>query len=116
MATEGCIFCQIAEGEIPAEIVHEEDDLVAFRDIDPQAPSHVLVIPREHIETVNDLKKEHAEAMGRLFLAARRIARKEGVAEEGYRLVTNVGEGGGQSVFHIHIHLLGGRSMGWPPG
>jgi histidine triad (HIT) family protein len=111
-----CLFCKIAAGEIPADIVFENEDLVAFRDIHPQAPTHVLVIPRRHIPTTNDLAPQDAELVGRLALAAARIAEDEGVADSGYRVVLNCNEGAGQSVFHVHLHLLGGRRFQWPPG
>jgi histidine triad (HIT) family protein len=113
---EGCLFCKIAAGEIPAKVVCETDEVVAFRDINPQAPSHVLIVPRRHVPSVNALAPEDAELVGKLFLAAREIARQEGVAEGGYRLVMNTGPDAGQSVDHIHLHLLGGRGLGWPPG
>lgn len=109
-----CIFCKVAAKEIPGQIVHEDADTVAFRDINPAAPTHVLIIPREHVERVSDLEEKHAETVGKLFLVARKIAAAEGLAD--YRLVMNCGEGAGQSVFHIHLHLLGGRRMTWPPG
>jgi len=112
---DDCIFCKIAAKDIPAEIVHEDADLVAFRDLNPQAPTHVLVIPRKHIPTVNDLEPGDAELVGKLFLAAKEIAAAEGLPE-GYRLVMNCGEAAGQSVWHIHLHLLGGRPLRWPPG
>lgn len=111
-----CIFCKIAAGDIPAKLVHEDEDVVAFRDLNPQAPVHVLVIPRRHIATVNDLQAADAELVGKLFLVAQKVARAEVVAEPGYRLVMNTNAQAGQSVFHIHLHLLGGRPMGWPPG
>ncbi len=111
-----CIFCKIAEGGIPAEIVYEDDQVVAFQDLNPQAPVHILVIPRKHIPTTNDLREEDAELMGRLHLVAKEIAMKEGIAEAGYRTVLNCNAQAGQTVFHIHLHLLGGRPMGWPPG
>jgi len=111
-----CIFCKIAEGGIPAEVVYEDDQVLAFRDLNPQAPVHILVIPRKHIATLNDLDDGDAELMGRLYLAAKRIAADEGIAESGYRTVINCNAGAGQTVFHIHLHLLGGRPMGWPPG
>jgi histidine triad (HIT) family protein len=113
---DDCIFCKIVAGEIPADLVYEDDAVVAFRDLNPQAPTHVLVIPRRHIATLNDLGPEDADIMARLFLAAREIAAREGFAEAGYRTVVNCNEAGGQSVFHIHLHLLGGRMMHWPPG
>ena len=110
------LFLKIIQREIPADIVHETDDVLAFRDINPQAPLHVMIVPKEHIRTINDLEPRHAEIVGKLFLAARQIAAEEGVAEDGYRVVMNCNAGAGQSVFHIHLHLLGGRPMGWPPG
>ena len=111
-----CIFCRIASGDLEAKLVHEDDDIVAFRDSNPQAPTHVLVVPRRHLATINDLAETDAGLAGRLVLAARRIAAEEGIAEDGYRLVLNCNRGAGQSVFHIHLHLLGGRPMRWPPG
>lgn len=114
--SDSCLFCRIAAGEIPADLVHEDEDLVAFRDIDPRAPVHVLVIPRRHVATPNDLRAEHTDLLGRMHLAAVKIARDLDVADSGYRLVMNCLEEGGQSVFHIHMHLLGGRRMQWPPG
>ena len=111
-----CLFCKIAAGEIPAELVYESDDVVAFRDITPQAPTHVLVIPRTHIATINDIEEGHQALVGSLYSAARQIAADEGIAEAGYRAVMNCNEGAGQSVFHIHLHVLGGRPMSWPPG
>ena len=111
-----CMFCEIAAGDIPAKIVHADEEAIAFRDIEPKAPTHVLVIPREHIATVNDLTGDHEPVVGRLFTIARQVARDEGLADDGYRLVMNCGQGAGQSVFHIHLHLLGGRHLSWPPG
>lgn len=111
-----CLFCKIAAGAIPAETVKESDDWVAFRDINPKAPTHILIVPREHIATLNDAGPEKAELLGRLVLAAKQIAADEGIAEDGYRTVFNCNAGAGQSVFHIHVHLLGGREMSWPPG
>jgi len=111
-----CIFCRIASGEIPAKIVYEDDHVVAFRDLSPQAPVHVLVIPRRHIATVNALAASDAELVGRMVLAAKQVAADEGIAEDGYRTVMNCNADGGQTVFHIHLHLLGGRRMEWPPG
>jgi len=113
---EDCIFCKIAAGEIPADKIYEDDTVVAFRDLSPQAPTHVLVIPRKHIATLNDLQPEDEAILGRMYGAAREIAVREGVAEPGYRTVVNCNEAGGQAVFHIHLHLLGGRMMHWPPG
>lgn len=111
-----CLFCKIMQGEIPAETVHETDTTLAFRDINPQAPTHILVIPRRHIATLNDLQAADRELIGDLLLAAQDIARDEGLSERGYRVVMNCNEGAGQSVFHIHLHLLGGRGLSWPPG
>lgn len=111
-----CLFCRIVEGRIPAARVMETEDWVAFRDIDPQAPVHVLVVPRRHISTLNDLAPEDAGLVGKLVLGAREIAQRENIAAEGYRLVMNCNAGAGQTVFHIHLHLLGGRVMTWPPG
>ena len=110
------LFEKIIAGQIPADIVYEDDHCVAFRDINPQAPTHVLVIPRRHVATTDDLADGDAELVGRMALAAAKIAREEGVAEDGYRLVFNCNAGAGQTVFHIHLHLLGGRGFSWPPG
>ncbi|HEX2766399.1 MAG TPA: histidine triad nucleotide-binding protein [Candidatus Limnocylindria bacterium] len=110
-----CLFCRIAAGEIPSDRVYEDDRVVAFRDINPQAPTHVLVIPRRHIRDVDALTDEDGPLLAALFAAVRRIAEEAGL-ESGYRVVTNVGPDAGQSVFHLHFHLLGGRTMGWPPG
>lgn len=111
-----CIFCRIAAGEIPARLLHQDPDVLAFRDLNPQAPTHVLVIPRRHIATLDDLRPEDAELIGRLYLVAQGVARDEGIAEAGYRTVFNCNRAGGQEVFHLHLHLLGGRQMTWPPG
>ncbi|MDQ7075659.1 MAG: histidine triad nucleotide-binding protein [Gammaproteobacteria bacterium] len=111
-----CLFCNIVDGKIPAEIVYENKQVVAFRDLNPQAPLHVLLIPKKHIATLNDLESEDSAVMGALILAAKKVAEAEGVAESGYRTVINCGEQGGQSVYHIHLHLLAGRQMQWPPG
>ncbi|EIJ36022.1 histidine triad nucleotide-binding protein [Thiothrix nivea] len=111
-----CLFCRIVAGEIPAKIAYEDDDVLAFHDINPQAPLHVLIIPRKHIATINDLATDDAELVGRLYLAAKKIAAEAGYAEEGYRVVMNCGADAGQTVFHIHLHLLAGRHLTWPPG
>lgn len=111
-----CLFCQIAARDIPADIVHESDNVVAFRDVNPQAPTHILLIPKEHIVSARDLAEEHDKVLAELFHSAAHLARAEGVDERGWRLVTNVGAEAGQSVHHLHFHLLGGRRMGWPPG
>jgi histidine triad (HIT) family protein len=110
------LFKMIIDREIPADIIYETEDILAFRDINPQAPVHVLIIPKEQIRTINDLESKHGEMLGKLFLVAAEIAQSEGIAEEGYRVVMNCNEAGGQAVYHIHLHLLGGRQMGWPPG
>ena len=110
------IFGKIARGEIPADLVYEDDDVVAFRDLSPQAPTHILVIPRKPIPTLNDAGPEDAELIGKLFLAAARVAKDAGIAERGYRTVVNCNAAAGQTVFHLHLHVLGGRPMQWPPG
>jgi histidine triad (HIT) family protein len=110
------IFSKIINREIPADIVHEDDDVLGFRDVNPQAPVHVLFIPKRPIATLNDLGAGDAELVGKLILAAAAFARREGFAEQGYRTVINCNDDGGQSVYHIHLHLLAGRRMGWPPG
>ncbi len=111
-----CIFCQIAAGEIDSDIVYQDHQVVAFRDLNPQAPVHILIIPREHISNLDQASAENADLLGHCALVAAEIARAEGLAESGYRLVTNVGPDAGQSVDHMHFHLLGGRRMQWPPG
>lgn len=113
---ENCLFCKMVAGDIPADIVYENDDVLAFRDINPQAPVHILIIPKQHIAMINNVAEEDAALMGKLFLAARHIAKAEGVADEGYRTVMNCGAAAGQSVFHVHLHLLAGRALQWPPG
>ncbi|WP_295432061.1 histidine triad nucleotide-binding protein [uncultured Thiodictyon sp.] len=110
------IFGKIARGEIPADLVYEDEDVVAFRDLSPQAPVHLLVIPRKPILTLNDAQPEDAQLLGRLLLAAAKVARAAGIAESGYRAVLNCNAGGGQVVFHLHLHVLGGRPFTWPPG
>lgn len=116
MSNENCLFCKILAGDIPADIVYESDSAIAFRDINPQAPTHVVIIPRKHIATINDIDPDDQQVVGSLFTAAREIARTEGHAEAGYRVAMNCNESAGQTVFHIHLHLLGGRSFSWPPG
>lgn len=110
------IFTKIIAKEIPAKIVYEDADVLAFEDISPQAPVHILIIPKKEIPTLNDLQEEDAALMGKLFLAAQKIAKEQGFAEQGYRTVFNCNEDGGQTVNHIHLHLLAGRSLTWPPG
>ena len=116
MANDECLFCKILAGEIPADIIYESDSAVAFRDINPQAPTHAVIIPRKHIPTINDIEAEDQSIVGSLFTAARQIAAKEGHDEAGYRVAMNCNAAAGQTVFHIHLHLLGGRSFTWPPG
>ena len=111
-----CLFCKMVSGEITPDTVYEDDDILAFKDINPQAPLHVLIIPKAHIATVNDLSDVNAATVGRLFLTAKQIAADNGLTEPGYRLVMNCNADAGQTVFHIHLHLLGGRPMTWPPG
>ncbi len=110
------IFSKIIKGEIPCDRVYEDSEILAFRDIKPQAPTHILIIPKEEIPTIDDLSEDHATLVGKLILTAKQIARDEGLAEDGYRLVFNCKDHGGQEVHHIHLHLLGGRQMTWPPG
>lgn len=111
---DDCLFCRIVRKEIPATIVLSDEHVVAFRDINPQAPVHVVIVPREHVATLNDAGD--AGMLGRLSLAAAEIARREGIADSGYRTVVNTNRAAGQTVFHIHLHLLGGRALSWPPG
>lgn len=110
-----CLFCKIVNKEIPAEIVHEDEHTLAFRDINPQAPNHLLVIPKQHIATLNDLSTADAATVGHLSVTAAALAKQLGFAESGYRTVMNCNQDGGQTVYHIHLHLLGGKAMGWPP-
>jgi histidine triad (HIT) family protein len=111
-----CIFCKIAKGEIPADIVYEDERVLAFRDINPKAPTHILIIPKTHIPTLIDIENGDASLIGHLHIVATRLARDEGLGERGFRLVLNCKKDAGQEVFHIHLHLLGGREFGWPPG
>lgn len=111
-----CIFCEIVAGRIPARKVHEDDSVVAFHDVNPQAPTHVLVIPRRHVESLVDLEPADDQVVGTLVRTARDIARGLGLAERGFRLVLNCGDDAGYSVYHVHLHLLAGRRLGWPPG
>ncbi len=111
-----CIFCRIVAKEIPATVVLENDDVIAFRDLNPVAPVHVLIIPKKHLGGLNDIEAADRERMGSLFLAAREVATQEGIAESGYRCVVNTGANAGQSVHHIHLHVIGKRPMSWPPG
>ncbi|HLS88159.1 MAG TPA: histidine triad nucleotide-binding protein [Sphingobacteriaceae bacterium] len=111
-----CIFCDIVRGRVPAEVVYEDDLVMAFHDINPQAPVHVLIIPKEHVAGVLDLSDDHEAVAGRIQTAAAKIARQLDVADRGFRLVANCGSDGGQTVFHLHYHLLAGRALRWPPG
>ncbi len=111
-----CLFCRIAKGEIPSTKVYEDDRILAFKDIDPQAPVHVLIIPKEHIDSVMDLNESNKDIVAHIFMCAKEVAEKSGIAEDGFRIVTNTGDSAGQSVKHLHFHLLGGRSLQWPPG
>ncbi len=113
---EHCIFCRIASGDMASDKVYEDDEVLAFNDVNPKAPTHIVVIPKVHIATLNDLDEGHAGLVGKLFLAAQRMAREQGFDEAGYRTVINCNRLAGQSVFHIHLHVLAGRLMGWPPG
>ncbi len=111
-----CIFCKIGAKQIQSMQVYEEEDLLAFRDINPQAPVHILIIPKKHFTSVNEMDAVDAGLIGRMFMAAKHIAKQEKIAGSGYRLIVNTGVHGGQSVAHVHLHLMGGRQMGWPPG
>jgi len=111
-----CLFCKIVAGAIPASKLHEDDDVIAFRDLHPQAPTHFLVIPRRHLTSLNDVQPDDAQLIGKLFVVAKLLAEKDGIAENGYRTVFNTGSDGGQTVHHLHLHVLGGRQMSWPPG
>ncbi len=111
-----CLFCKIRDGDIPCDFVYQDDDVLAFNDVNPQAPSHTLIIPKKHIATINDLEAGDEAVMGKMFAAAKTIAAQFDLSDDGYRLVVNCNEGAGQTVFHIHMHLLGGRDMSWPPG
>ena len=114
--TTDCLFCRIIAGELPSTKVHEDDVVLAIRDIAPASPTHILVLPKEHIGSALDLTDTDGPLLGRMFAVAAELGRSEGIAEAGYRLVSNVGEWGGQSVGHLHLHLLGGRAFSWPPG
>jgi histidine triad (HIT) family protein len=113
---ENCLFCRIASGDIPAKKIHEDDHSVAFEDINPQAPTHVLVIPKKHITSLDDMTEDDAGVIGRTMVSVAALARRLHLASDGYRVVVNNGPGAGQTVYHIHFHLLGGRMFGWPPG
>ena len=110
-----CIFCKLASGEIPTTVVYQDDQVFAFNDMDPQAPVHILLIPKKHIASISELTEEDAALMGHMMLVAKKLAADAGIAEGGFRCVMNTGEDGGQSVKHLHMHILGGKAMGWPP-
>ena len=111
-----CLFCKIVSGDVPATVVYEDDQVLGFEDLNPQAPVHVLLIPKEHVTTLNDLRDEHRELIGHMYLCLKKIADEKGVGNKGYRVVANCLASAGQSVFHVHFHLLGGRSLHLPPG
>ena len=111
-----CIFCKIVAGEIPAEILYQDDDVICFRDAAPQAPTHMLVIPKKHIGSIAELEEGDTTLAGKILVTATRMAKEQGISENGYRVAMNCGDEGGQTVGHIHMHVLGGRQMGWPPG
>ena len=113
---DDCLFCKIVSGEIPSNIVFENDSVLAFRDIDPKAPTHILVIPKKHIQSINELGPDDQSLAGEILLAAKTIAKAEGIETSGFRTVFNTNDDGGQTVFHIHMHVLGGRRLSWPPG
>ena len=116
MGSETCIFCKIVDKKIPAKIVFENSDVLAFEDIKPQAPVHIMIIPKTHIEKISEIKEEDLVLIGKLVLTAKNVARDKKIQERGYRLVMNCNKDAGQEVFHLHLHLLGGRKFGWPPG
>lgn len=116
MSKEDCLFCKIIAGEIPSKRVYEDDICIAFNDLSPQAPTHVLIVPREHIDSLDKTDGEHKETLGHLLLSAAEIAREKGFSDDGYRVVINTNSDGGQTVFHLHVHLLGGRPFVFPPG
>ncbi|WP_026893685.1 histidine triad nucleotide-binding protein [Clostridiisalibacter paucivorans] len=111
-----CIFCKIINGEIPSDKVYEDDKILAFNDVDPQSPTHILVIPKEHIESLNHLDENNIDIIKEIYIKIKEIAKEQGLSDRGYRVVTNCGKEGGQTVGHLHFHLLGGRNLQWPPG
>ncbi len=116
VAGDACLFCRIAAGTLPATVVYADDDVMAFRDVAPRAPVHVLVIPRRHLVSVMDLRDEDLPLLGHMFLVVQEVARRDGIAKSGFRVLSNAGPDGGQTVHHLHLHVLGGRFMTWPPG
>ncbi|MGM0502659.1 MAG: histidine triad nucleotide-binding protein [Bacillota bacterium] len=113
---EDCLFCKIIDGEIDSDLVYEDEQVIAFKDINPQAPTHILIVPKKHISTLLDLEEDDNQLVGHIYQVANQLAEEEGIAEDGFRVVSNCNEAGGQTVFHIHYHLLGGRDLQWPPG
>ncbi len=111
-----CIFCKIVNGEIKTTLIYEDDKVLAFNDIDPQAPVHILVIPKEHISSINNINENNHEIVGYIYSIISKLAKEKGIADKGYRIVSNCGQEGGQTVDHLHFHLLGGRNLQWPPG
>jgi histidine triad (HIT) family protein len=116
MSEQNCLFCRIVAGEIPADTIYQDERCIAFRDVNPQAPIHVLIIPRNHIESLDEAAQKDEAPLGHLLRVAARVANEQGLSESGYRTVINTGAGAGQSVFHLHLHVLGGRQLNWPPG
>lgn len=115
MSAQDCLFCKMTKGEIPAEVVHDDGEVFAFKDIHPAAPTHLLVIPYKHVETLLEFERDDEALIGRMVTVATKLAREAGIGESGYRLVANCNRDGGQSVYHVHFHVLGGRRFGWPP-
>jgi histidine triad (HIT) family protein len=113
---DNCLFCKISNKGIPAKVVYEDETILAFEDIHPKAPTHILIIPKDHFASLNDVPEDKVDLLGHILIKARQIARDKGIAESGYRIVLNTARDSGQDVFHIHFHLLGGRKMSWPPG
>jgi len=111
---ESCLFCKIARGELPAQLIHEDNEVVAFQDIHPQAPVHLLICPKKHIPTLNDAAPEDNPLISHMFVVARKLAKDKGIDQKGYRTVFNVNEGAGQTIYHLHLHVLGGRVLSWP--
>ena len=116
MSEDSCLFCKIIAGDVPGDLVHQDERCVVIRDINPQAPMHVLVIPREHLESLDDATQKDEQLLGHLLRVGARVANEQGHGESGYRTVINTGAGAGQSVFHLHVHVLAGRPLAWPPG
>lgn len=111
-----CTFCKIINGQIPATFIYEDNDLIAFKDINPQAPVHILIVPKKHIPTIMDIEENSVDLIGKIYLVAKKLALEHGISEQGFRIVVNCNHDAGQEVFHIHFHLLGGRNLAWPPG